>query len=107
MRVGFDIDGRLLLLEEKFARAADAEAIVGRFGCAADLNRILVYDVLVGLGVTADVSMSQPSALNIGSTNSLRSWPRCIGLIYRASPCCSKRSTRSAIGGGAGMCARK
>src|SRR5213594_3396482 len=51
--------------------------------------------------------MSQPSALNMGSINSLRScaslyWPD----LY-ASPCCSKCSTRSEITDGAGTAERE
>ena len=55
MRVGLDIDRRLLRFEEKLARSADAKAVIRRFGCAADLDCVFVDDVFVGLGVTADV----------------------------------------------------
>ena len=55
MRVGLDIDRRLLRFEEKLARPDDAEAIVRRFGCAANLDCIFVNDIFVGLSVAADV----------------------------------------------------
>ena len=49
--VVLDVDRRLLGLDEELARAADAEAVVGRLGRAADLDGVLVDDVLVGFGV--------------------------------------------------------
>ena len=51
VRVPFDVHRGLLGLDEELARAADAEAVVGRLGAAADLDGVLVHHVLVGLGV--------------------------------------------------------
>ena len=47
----FQIDGGLLGFEEELARAADAKAVVGRLGVAADLDGILVDDIFVRFGV--------------------------------------------------------
>jgi len=49
--VGLDIDGGFLGLDEELADPADAEAVIGGLGRPADLDRVLVDDVLVGLGV--------------------------------------------------------
>ncbi len=69
-----DIDGGFLGFEEELARAADAEAVVGGLGDAADLDGILVDDILVCLGVPARLFTSQPSASKKGSMNSRRTW---------------------------------
>src|SRR5439155_25415664 len=47
-----DVHGGLFGFEKEFARASDAKAVIGRFGGFADLDGVLVDDVLVGLGVT-------------------------------------------------------
>jgi hypothetical protein len=46
-----DPDGGLFGFEKEFARAADAEAVVGSFGGFADFDGVLVDDVFVGFGV--------------------------------------------------------
>ena len=51
VHVAFDVHRGLLGLDEELARAADAEAVVGRLGAAAHLDGLLVHHVLVGLGV--------------------------------------------------------
>ena len=48
VHVPFDVHRGLLGLDEELARAADAEAVVGRLGAAADLDGVLVHHVLVG-----------------------------------------------------------
>ena len=55
MRVGFDIDRWFLRFEKELARAADAKAVVRRFGRAADFDGVFVDNILVSLCVTADV----------------------------------------------------
>ena len=50
--IGFQIDGGLLGFEEKFARAADTETIVGSFSVSADLDSIFMDNIFVRLGVT-------------------------------------------------------
>ena len=50
-----DVDGGLLGFEKEFSGAADPETIIGGFGHAADLDGILVDDILVGFGVALDV----------------------------------------------------
>lgn len=49
--VVLDVHGGALGFEKEFARATDAEAVVGGLGGLADLDGILMNDVLVGLGV--------------------------------------------------------
>jgi hypothetical protein len=48
-------NGGLLGFEEEDAPAADAEAVVGRLGRAADLDGVLVDDFAEGLGVVLRV----------------------------------------------------
>lgn len=50
-RVVLDIDRGFLSFDEELARAADSEAVIGRLGVAADLDRVLVNDLLVSFGV--------------------------------------------------------
>ena len=59
----FYIYGGFLGFEEKLARAADAETIVGGFGVAADLDGIFVDDVFVGLGVPLLIGNVPPERL--------------------------------------------
>lgn len=51
MEVVADVDRGLFGLDEEFAHPADTKAIVGRLGASADLDGVLVYDVLVGFGI--------------------------------------------------------
>src|SRR5437667_332277 len=46
-----DVHGGLLGFQEKLPSAADAKAIVRRFGPLADFDGVLVDNVLVGFGV--------------------------------------------------------
>src|SRR5207253_10183195 len=50
-----DADGGFLGLDDELSRAADAKAVVGGLGGAADLDGVFVDDVLVGLGVAGAV----------------------------------------------------
>jgi hypothetical protein len=49
--VVLDVRGGLFGFQKKFPCAANEETIVGRLGCFADLDGVLVDDVLVGFGV--------------------------------------------------------
>ncbi len=53
--VGFDIDGRFFGFDKEFARAADAEAVVGSPGRFLDDERVFVDHVAVGFGVALAV----------------------------------------------------
>ncbi len=55
MHILFDVYGRLLGLDEEFAHAADAAAIIRRFHRAADAQGILVNHILVGFRITCPV----------------------------------------------------
>jgi len=47
-----DVHGGLFGFEKEFPGAANAEAVVRRFGGFADLDGVLVNDILVGFGVS-------------------------------------------------------
>ena len=55
MWVAFYVERRLFCFEKEFANSADAEAVVGGLGSAADFYGIFVNDILVGLGVASYV----------------------------------------------------
>lgn len=55
VRIGFDIDRRFLRFQKELARAADAKAVVRRLGRASDFDGVFMDNILVGLGVTADI----------------------------------------------------
>lgn len=50
-----DDDGRFFGFEKEFAGAADAKAVVRRFGGFADFDGVFVNDVFIGFGVTGVV----------------------------------------------------
>jgi hypothetical protein len=45
----------LFRFQEELARAADAEAVIGGLGSAADLDLVFVDDILVGFGIALAV----------------------------------------------------
>jgi hypothetical protein len=51
----FELLRRLLGLEEELAGPTDPEAVVGGLVLAADLDRVLVDDILVGFGIALAV----------------------------------------------------
>ena len=99
--VVFDVDRGLLGLDEELARAADAEAVVRGLGRAADLDGVLVDDVLVGLGVAGPV-VDVPAE---GLEERVDELAADLGLVVVAGEIGvalrSKRSTRSRTSAGA------
>src|SRR6266516_3395258 len=55
LRSAFDVHRWLFRLEKKFARTADAKAIIRRLSRAADLDGVFMDDIFVRFGITADV----------------------------------------------------
>ena len=51
----FDVDGGFFGLDEEFAGAADAEAVVGGAGGVFGAEGVLVDDVLVGFGISGAI----------------------------------------------------
>ena len=93
----------LLGLDEELARAADAEAVVGRLGGAADLDGVLVDHVLVGFGVALLVVDVPAEGLEEGVDELAAE----LGLVVlagrgRRRGCASKRSTSWTTLSGAG-----
>ncbi len=70
--VGLDIDGGFLCFDEEFARAADAEAVVGGAGRFFDDERVFVDHVAVGFGVALAVGHVPAKASKKGSKKSRR-----------------------------------
>ncbi len=56
VHVTLEVDRGLFGFDEELTHAADAKPVVGRLCATADLDGVLVHDVLVGLGVTLAVA---------------------------------------------------
>ena len=52
MWVAFYVDRGFLCFKKEFSSSAEAEAVIGRLGCAADLYGVFVYDLFVSLSIT-------------------------------------------------------
>ena len=70
--VVLDVDRGLLGFDKELARAANAKAVVGRFVAVADVDGVLVNDILVSFAVALFVLHVPSQRLKKGFRNSFR-----------------------------------